>query len=216
VNFPHNPTGVHPDEAAWRRILALAAERGVRVFSDEMYRGVERRDAERLTSACDRIDDAVSLWGLSKSFGLPGLRMGWLVTRDRALRAALIRTKDYTSICSNAAGEILAGCAVRVAGRIFDRSRRIIDRNLAAAIEFMERHEDVFAWREPQAGPVAFVRLRQGSAQEFARRARSEKGVLLVPSDLFDSGDSHLRFGLGRADFLQGLASLESFLASMR
>ncbi len=216
VNFPHNPTGLHADDATWREILGMASSRGIRVFSDEMYRGVERSDAARLPSASDLLDDAVSLWGLSKSFGLPGLRIGWLVTRDRALRDALIGTKDYTSICSNAAGELLARCAVKVAGKLFDRSRRVIAENLARTAEFMRRHEDHFGWREPQAGPVAFVRLKEGSADEFSHRARREKGVLLVPSSLFDFGDSHLRVGLGRADLPKGLAALESFLASAR
>ncbi len=216
VNFPHNPTGLHADARTWREILGMASRRGIRVFSDEMYLGVERSDAARLPSASDLLDGAVSLWGLSKSFGLPGLRIGWLVTRDRALRDALIETKDYTSICSNAAGELLARCAVKVAGRLFDRSRRIIGENLARTAEFMRRHEETFGWREPQAGPVAFVRLQKGSAEEFAHRARKEKGVLLVPSSLFDFGDSHLRVGLGRADLPQGLTALESFLASAR
>ncbi len=216
VNFPHNPTGLHADDGTWREILGMASSRGIRVFSDEMYRGVERSDAARLPSASDLVDDAVSLWGLSKSFGLPGLRIGWLVTRDHALRDALIGTKDYTSICSNAAGELLAQSAVKIADRLFERSRRRIGENLARTAEFMKRHEETFGWREPQAGPVAFVRLKSGSAEEFADCARAEKGVLLVPSSLFDFGDSHLRLGLGRANLPEGLAALEAFLASAR
>ena len=214
VNFPHNPTGLQASADDWRAILRMASERGIRVFSDEMYRGVERDDADRLPSACDLIENAVSLWGLSKSFGLPGLRIGWLVTRDEALRAALVGTKDYTSICSNAAGELLATCAVKVAGRLFERSRGIIRANLGLAEPFMARHADLFGWRRPQAGPVAFVRLEEGSAREFADRARRGCGALLVPSPLFDFGDSHLRFGLGRADFEEGLAALEGFLGT--
>lgn len=213
INFPHNPTGLHVDEATYRKILGMAAERGVRVFSDEMYRGVERDDARRLPAGCDVLEDAVTLWGMSKSFGLPGLRMGWLATRDRRLRDALIATKDYTSICSNAAGELLARSAVKVADRLFAGSRQIISENLPLAEAFMQRHREVFAWRPPQAGPVAFVRLRKGSATAFAEEAREKKDVLLVPSPIFDFGDSHLRFGLGRRGFREGLPALEELLA---
>lgn len=212
VNLPHNPTGLHADAATQKAILELAASRGVRVFSDEMYRGVERSDADRLPAACDLQDDAVSLWGMSKSFGLPGLRMGWLATRDRKLRESFIATKDWTSICSNAAGELLARHALGVAGRLFQRSRGIIAENLARAEAFMKEHAELFAWRAPQAGPVALVRLRHGSAEAFAGRAREEQGVLLVPSPIFDFGDSHLRFGLGRRSFPAGLERLGALL----
>jgi aspartate/methionine/tyrosine aminotransferase len=212
VNFPHNPTGLHVDGATWRKLLGMAAERGIRVFSDEMYRGVERGDDQRLPSACDVLDDAVTLWGTSKSFGLPGLRMGWLVTRDRPLLDAFMATKDYTSICSSATGELLTRSAASVAGKLFDRSRRIIRENLALTEEFMRRHEETFAWRRPDAGPVAFVRLREGSAAALADGARERGGVLLVPSPIFEHGDSHLRFGLGRKAFPEGLAVLERWL----
>ncbi len=214
LNVPHNPTGLLPSQGDYRRVLELAAAAGARVFSDEMYRGLEPDPSARLPTATDLDGRAVTLWGTSKSFGLPGLRIGWLVIPDPDLRAAVVRLKDYTSICSSAPGELLARLALESAPVLMERSHRIIDANLREAAAFMARREDLLEWRPPRAGPVGLARLRHGSAEAFCRRAREEAGVLLVPSTLFHFGDAHLRFGLGRARVPEALGALEAWLES--
>jgi aspartate/methionine/tyrosine aminotransferase len=82
--------------------------------------------------------------------------------------------------------------------------------------EFLARWPNLFAWREPRAGPIAFGRLRKGSAAEFCAAAVRHSGVMLVPSTLFDFGDSHLRWGLGRRGFPEGLAALEAYVTDVR
>ena len=102
VNFPHNPTGATISHARWTEILELAAEVGAWVLSDEMYRGLEHAGvADRLKAAYDsEYDRAISLCGLSKRHGLPGLRTGWIATRHKALMTQLKTLKDYTTICA--------------------------------------------------------------------------------------------------------------------
>lgn len=213
INVPHNPTGYLPGPAEFETILDLVARRGVWLFCDEMYRGLEYDPGGRLPSASERYERAVSLWGMSKSFGLAGLRIGWLVTQEQALLQALLRMKDYTTICSSAPGEFLARLALEQAEAIIQRNLEIIQTNLAQAQAFMAEWADRFAWRAPLAGPIAFVRLRQDGAAAFCQAAVREAGVLLVPAALFDFGDSHLRFGLGRRNFGEGLAALGEYLA---
>jgi aspartate/methionine/tyrosine aminotransferase len=87
-----------------------------------------------------------------------------------------------------------------------------IQANLAYVRAFMDRWADVFAWHEPLAGPVAFARLLERSAATFCQAAVRQSGVLLVPSTLFDFGDSHIRWGLGRRHFQAGLSALETYL----
>jgi aspartate/methionine/tyrosine aminotransferase len=212
VNFPHNPTGLLPTEEEYRMILRKAERAGARVFSDEMYRGLEPSAGERLPAGTDLSAEAVSLWGMSKTFGLPGLRIGWLVTRDRELRERLLRVKDYTTICSSAPGELLARAGLQAADRLIRCSRTIIEENLEAIDGFMRRWVRLFRWRPPAAGPVALARLGSGSAEELCRQARDEAGVLLAPSTLFDLGDRHIRFGLGRRSFRAGLGALDAWL----
>jgi len=214
VNAPHNPTGYLPTAAELDAILDLAARHNTWLFCDEMYRGLEYAPTDRLPSASDRYPRAISLWGMSKTFGLAGLRIGWLASQDRQLVASLLRLKDYTTICSSAPGEFLARLALERAEAIIRRNVGIIQTNLGHIRQFMIRWSALFAWREPLAGPVAFVRLRKGSAAAFCEMA-CERGVLLVPSTLFDSGDSYIRWGLGRRGFPEGLAALEAYLADL-
>jgi aspartate/methionine/tyrosine aminotransferase len=212
VNVPHNPTGYLPHKEEFDAILDLAAKRGVWLFCDEMYRGLEYDVADRLPSASDQYPRAVSLWGMSKTFGLAGLRIGWLSTQNRQLIASILRIKDYTTICSSAPGEFLAHVALKQAEAIIKRNVGIIQSNLAHIRKFMTRWSELFAWREPLAGPIAFARLRRRAAAEFCAAALRQSGALLVPSTVFDFGDSHIRWGLGRRNFQEGLLALEDYL----
>jgi aspartate/methionine/tyrosine aminotransferase len=214
INVSHNPTGYLPGAAEFEAILGMAAERDLWLFCDEMYRGLEYNPAARLPAASTRYERAISLWGMSKTFGLPGLRIGWLALQDRAALADLMRWKDYTTICSSAPGEFLARLALEQAEAIIARNLAIIQANLAKVHDFMATRSELFGWHEPLAGPIAFARLRQGNAAAFCERLVNEQGVLLVPSTVFDFGDSHLRFGLGRCNFPEGLAQLESYIAA--
>ncbi|MES1152932.1 MAG: aminotransferase class I/II-fold pyridoxal phosphate-dependent enzyme, partial [Dongia sp.] len=95
VNFPHNPTGKVIDRATFDRLVALCAERGIHLFSDEVYRGLERRAEIRLPQAAEVYDRGISLNVMSKAYGLPGLRVGWIACQDRALLSRMERIKHY-------------------------------------------------------------------------------------------------------------------------
>jgi aspartate/methionine/tyrosine aminotransferase len=212
INFPHNPTGCLPSEDQFRAILDIAGRYSTRLFCDEMYRGLEYRADGCLSSACDLYPHAISLWGMSKTFGMPGLRIGWLATQERPVIEACVRFKDYTTICSSAPGEFLARVALRNAGQIIRRNVEIIGTNLEHTRSFMERRDDLFEWRAPAAGPVAFPRIKGVAARDFCREAVERAGVLLVPSTLFDFGDQHVRWGLGRRSFPDALSVLDAWL----
>jgi len=213
VNAPHNPTGHLPEPKELDGIVALCEERGARLFVDEMYRGLEHDPAARLPSAASLDPRAVSLGGLSKTYGLPGLRLGWLVTRDEELRRRLGRWKDYTTICAPAPSELLGRIALEHAGRLAERSRAIVVENLGHARAFAARWPDLLAWREPRAGSVAFARvLDPAGATAFADGAVEHGGVMIVASPLFDFGDAHIRIGLGRRNFTLAISALEGYL----
>ena len=102
VNFPHNPTGALPSRETFEALIDLLEKRGIYLFCDEMYRGLEFAPGTTLPAACETYNQAVSLAGLSKAYGLPGLRIGWLATRDRPLLTRAAQLKDYTTICASA------------------------------------------------------------------------------------------------------------------
>lgn len=208
VNFPHNPTGYLPDATTWAGIIETAAARGITVFSDEMYRWLEYDAAQGLPSACEVYEKAVTLSGLSKSFGLPGLRIGWLATRDRGLLIRAGEIKDYTTICSSAPSEVLGIAAVRARDKIVARNRQIVLSNLALAESWFAGRPDAFEWLPPAAGPVAFPRWRgAGSTLDFAESAVRQRRVMIAPGEMFDF-PGHFRIGLGRKNFAQALGAL--------
>jgi aspartate/methionine/tyrosine aminotransferase len=213
VNFPHNPTGYLPGGRFFRELLDLVESRGVYLFSDEIYRLLEHDGTARLPAAADLYSKAVSLGGLSKSFGLPGLRTGWLATRDKAARRKFVVLKDYTSICGSAPGEILAIIALRAKEKIVRDKLALVLQNLQRARSFFQKHRGLFQWLEPAAGSTAFPRLAAvRPVEEFCRELLEQKNVMLLPGGVFDFPGNHFRVGLGRANFPAGLALLAEFI----
>lgn len=199
VNTPHNPTGWHMERDEWDRLLAFTRDRGILLFADEVYRFLEHDPKDRLPAAADFGPHAVSLGVMSKSFGLPGLRIGWLAIRDQRLRERVMMMKDYTTIASSAPAELIAAIAIRNRDPILDRNRRIAIGNLQLLEEFFVRHASRFEWVRPAAGVIAFPRVFDGDADELCRRAREEADVLLLPGTLYgERWASHFRVGFGR------------------
>ena len=208
VNFPHNPTGSHIDDATLRRLADIADDAGALLFSDEVYRGLEYDETERLAPAATLSPSAVSLGVMSKSFALAGLRIGWLATRNAALLQRVAKLKDYTTICSSAPSEVLALIALRQRDAVLARSRAIVAANLAHAERFMDEHRSAIDWIPPRAGSVAFPRFRQADATAISERLATERSALLMPGAVFGADPKHFRIGLGRRDLPHALAAL--------
>jgi len=216
INFPHNPTGALPSQEEYRRLLALAEARGLYVFSDEMYRFMEYDPRNRLPSACDLYPNAVSLFGVSKSFALPGLRIGWLATQNTDLMTQLANFKDYTTICSSAPSEVLALMALRSREQVFQRNLSIIRANLDVLDAFFARHAETFRWARPKAGTIAFPRYRGSQGVDaFCADLVERKGVMLVPASVFDLPEQNFRLGFGRRNLPKALAQLEEYLSAL-
>jgi aspartate/methionine/tyrosine aminotransferase len=217
VNAPHNPTGMLPSRSEWEELATACADASIRLIADEVYRYLEVDPAERLPAGADLSDGAVSIGVLSKSFALPGLRIGWLATQDRELLDRCTRLKDYTTICSSAPSEILGLMALRARDQVLARSRDIVAANLKLLDEFFERRADALTWVRPRGGSTAFPRLvptgpAGTSADAFCSRLVEATGVLLLPSTTFGFGDGHVRLGFGRTDMPEALGKLETFL----
>ena len=217
VNFPNNPTGALPDHDTFAALAALCDERGIVLFSDEVYRGLELDPARTLAQACDLSERALSLNVMSKAYGLPGLRIGWLAPHDHDLLVRLERRKHYTSICNAGPSEFLAAIALRHGAAIRARNRAIIEHNLPRFDACFDRWGETFAFEHPQGGCVSFPRYLGGDAGRFCRELVEQAGVVLLPADIYASelgavpGD-RFRIGVGRRDPDPALAALETFL----
>jgi aspartate/methionine/tyrosine aminotransferase len=214
INVPHNPTGFHMPRDRYEETVRFAGERGIILFSDEVYRGLEYREQDRLPAACDLSETAVSLGVMSKTWGLPGLRVGWVASRDKALLGRMAELKDYTTICGSAPSELLAEVALGHADAIARRNLDIIMKNLEALDRFFARHADRFSWHRPTAGPIAFPRLLSGDVSAFCNALLASTSVLLLPGTVYGDTGNHFRIGFGRRDMRQALDRLEAFLGS--
>ena len=213
VNFPHNPTGALPSREQFEALLDLARFAGCRVLSDEVYRGLESRPGDQLPAACDRYEHAVSLGVMSKAYGLAGLRIGWIATRDTEVLRRAAQFKDYTTICASAPSELLSIMALRAREALLERARSIVATNLARLDEFFAAHADQFAWQRPRGGSTAFPALTTGEPiDDFTESLARNESVLLLPGTLFDHPGNHFRIGLGRADLPDSLLRIERFL----
>lgn len=215
VNFPHNPTGFLPDAAEFEAVVHMARSRSIYLLSDEMYRHLEREDGATLPAACEVYENAFTLSGLSKSYGLPGLRTGWIASHQRSVLERIATLKDYTTICAGAPSEILAIIALENRHRIIAGQMARLRRNLAELERFMADFRHCFQWRPPGGGSVCLPRLTLArGAGAFCEDLVETAGMMLVPASLFDYGDRHVRIGFGREDLPANLGRLADYLTA--
>ncbi len=204
-------------EEGLAEIVAAAEEAGAWILSDEVYAGAELSGAPT-PSLWGRTERVLVSASLSKAYGLPGLRLGWLVA-PAGFREELWARKDYTTIAPSPLSDRLGAAALRPATRaaLLDRGRGILQANLRHLEEWAASHPGVLSFRAPDAGAIAFFRydLPIGST-DLARRLLTERSVLIVPGDHFGV-DGHFRVGYGYTSPPIGpaLARLSGLLAEL-
>jgi aspartate/methionine/tyrosine aminotransferase len=194
---PNNPTGARFDAADLDRVAAVAGRHGSWVLADEIYRGAEL-DGRETATMWGRHDRVIVTSGLSKAYGLPGLRIGWIVGPP-ALAASLWGYHDYTTIAPAALSDALARCALEPARRtaIVSRTRAILNQNFPIIANWLDGHGGLFSYTPPEAGGIVYARYHHAiNSTELVTRLRQEKSVLVVPGDHFGM-DGYLRLGFG-------------------
>ncbi|MBW2428763.1 MAG: aminotransferase class I/II-fold pyridoxal phosphate-dependent enzyme, partial [Deltaproteobacteria bacterium] len=212
INTPHNPTGYLMPMQTFQETSRICRGQGIILFSDEVYRESEYRQADRLPAACDLAEHTVSLGVMSKTYGLAGLRIGWIATHNANIYDRMAALKDYTTICNSAPSEFLAELALRHREKLVARNVAIITGNLALLDQLFARHADRFAWQRPQAGAIGFPRLIGEDVDDFCQDLVEKAGVLLLPGTLYDDSGNHFRIGFGRKNFPDALTRWEEFL----
>ncbi|MBT3188969.1 MAG: aminotransferase class I/II-fold pyridoxal phosphate-dependent enzyme [Anaerolineae bacterium] len=217
INFPHNPTGYVPSKSDFDEIIGMLRERGIYLLSDEMYRFLEIESGTTLPSACEAYEKAFTLFGMSKTFGLPGLRIGWIASQDAPTLARMLEIKDYTTICSSAPSEILSIIALQNKDAIIEMQNARLARNFALLDDFMAARPECFQLNRPRGGSICFPRmLGVESTLEFADTLVAEASIMLAPSHVFDYGHQHFRIGFGRENFGEVLALFGEYVDALK
>ena len=213
INSPHNPTGFLLTAQAQSEIVDLLRPRGILFFSDEVYRGLELDPANQIPAACDIYENAISLGVLSKAYGLAGLRLGWIATRNEDILSKMAAQKDYTTICNSVVTETLGTIAVKHRSAIISRNRDMVNSNWKLAQDFFRRHHDLFEVIAPRGGTMIFPRARPGfDLPAFGSSILESKGVMILGGENFDMPANYFRIGLGRANFPEVLGLIEKHL----
>lgn len=212
INFPHNPTGQIITQDQLCRLIRLLEKQGIWLFSDEVYRllGLENTWAQPAATLYNR---AISLGVMSKSFGMAGLRIGWLACQDSMLLKKIKEVKHYTSICSSAPAEIISLIALRNASNLLQRNNAIVRDNVRLVENFLATYAPHFSWVSPKGGCVGFVKaFLKVSVDQFCQRLVKESGVLLLPASVYAMKENYFRIGFGRKNLPMALAKLEEFV----
>lgn len=220
INFPHNPTGAILSLDRYEALIALCRKHGVYILHDEIFNGLGPSDAQHLPFVADLYERGLSLNVMSKAYGLPGLRIGWIACADDDVLSKMERLKHYLSICNSGPSERLAKIALRHRDQLLSRNCAIIDENLPKWDAFFARHPDRFDWRRPDGSCTAFPRyLGPDGVEAFARSLVEQSGVLFLPSTIYaselcETPQDRFRLGFGRSGLDAGLAALEAHLAN--
>lgn len=218
INFPHNPTGAILSADRYRALIDLCRRHGIYILHDEIFNGLGPSGTKHLPQIADVYERGLSLNVMSKAYGLPGLRVGWIASQDHDLLSRMERMKHYLSICNSAPSERLAIIALENRDQIIARNCAIIDENLPKWDEFFANHTDLFDWERPDGSCMGFPRYCGADGVEvFTRSLVEESGVLLLPSTIYRSHvgpniSDRFRLGYGRRGLDEGLAAMSEHL----
>jgi aspartate/methionine/tyrosine aminotransferase len=218
VNTPHNPTGAMLSPADARRVYALAESVGATILGDEAYRWLAvPGGADFATPFFDMGERGISVGTLSKPFGLPGLRIGWIAGPPDLVRRCW-GLRDYITLSPGKLNDALACIAVAHRDRIVARNTRIISANLATATRFMAEHSPLLTWTPPRGGLLALIKYELPMPSlELADKLAIEESVMLAPGSAFGY-EHHLRLGIGQRPeiFEEGLRRAGTCFAKLR
>ncbi len=197
VTCPHNPTGTLCDLEQLRALVETAEASGAVLLVDETYRDLTH--GSPLPMAATLSPRAISVSSMSKAYGLPGLRVGWAVCRDRQLAETLLAAKEQMVICGATIDEAVAGRVLADRARILPPILDDVRTRLGIVREWMHQ-QDTFEWVEPAGGVVGLVRFATDitvDTDRFYEVLLKEHGTYVGPGHWFEVDDRHFRLGFG-------------------
>ncbi len=218
INFPHNPTGAILPLDSYHALIALCRKYGIYILHDEIFNGLGPTGVKHLPFVADLYERGLSLNVMSKSYGLPGLRLGWVASQDKVILSKMERLKHYLSICNSGPSERLAKIALRYRKQLLDRNCAIVDENLAKWDAFFANYPNLFEWQRPDGSCTAFPKyLGAEGVEVFCKSLVEESGVLFLPGSIYSSTltptpTDRFRLSFGRENLDDGLQALHQHI----
>ena len=218
INFPHNPTGAILSSDRYQALIDLSRKHGIYILHDEIFNGLGPSGTQHLPHIADEYERGLSLNVMSKAYGLPGLRIGWIACADKGVLSKMERLKHYLSICNSGPSEKLAKIALNNRDQLLARNCSIIDQNLPKWDAFFARYPQLFEWSHPDGSCMAFPRYTGADGvEQFCRSLVEQSGVLFLPSTIYSSDlsatpNDRFRLGFGRIGLDEGLEALDAHM----
>ena len=212
---PNNPTGAAFGREIIKAIAGVADRHGCWILADEVYRGAER-SGEETPSFWDEYPRTIVTNSLSKAYGTPGLRLGWVLAAEEMIQE-IWAYADYTKIAPAVLSDLVGCCVLEQRDRILGRTRRLLNQNWPYLKNWLDSQPHMFEYVAPKAAAICMTRYRAAiSSTVLAERLRTERSTLIVPGDHFLL-DGYIRFGFGNEApyLLAGLARVEEMLNSV-
>lgn len=212
MSSPAHPTGYLMTSQQLFDLVELAREHHLHILCDETYHGLEHFSQEKLPKIADVYEKGISIGSLSKAYGLPGLRIGWIATTERLPLHEMSALKDYTTAGNSSASEFFAEIALKNGVKIREDNVKLIEANTKLLKSFLKRYASLFDCQIPRAGCLALLHLKKERADDFCADLFEKVQLLSLPSSCLDFGNRHVRLGLGRKSFSEALEQLEKYL----
>ncbi|CAB9523776.1 Kynurenine--oxoglutarate transaminase 1 [Seminavis robusta] len=224
INEPYNPAGTLMARQTQQELIDLAAKHNIIIFCDEVYRLLEHNpEKDRLAAMCDAYQKGMSCVTMSKPWGACGVSIGWIACQDLDLKERMTQVQYFGTACPSRASELQAIMVLRASDFILGKNLQIIRHNVQLLREFMDRHKDLFHWVPPNAGAIAFIKLKAGKLMSDELGAQlAEHGIGIKPAYCF-SGDENVteqvdyfRVGYGESKFPTALSQFEEYVVQHR
>jgi len=197
INFPHNPTGSSINKTDFKRLISNCEKYGAWLFSDEVFRGLEHDNQAKLPAAVEKYDKGISMGVMSKSMALPGIRLGWLATRNMELLQRWLQIKSHLSICQSSLDVNLTNALLPFTEKIWQRNIDIITTNKSYLKKLL--HDNAhFKFTPPKGSATAFIELVNQKADVFCLQLLTETNLFIMPNSVFLTPVDGFRLTLGK------------------
>jgi aspartate/methionine/tyrosine aminotransferase len=199
ITHPHNPAGVFVSQSTIESLIQLSEKQGCYLLIDETYRHLNFK-TPLLPYFAEKSDRVISVSSLSKAFGAPGIRIGWVISRDAKLQHDLLAAKEQMIISNSVVDEYIAFQIFLQKEKLLSDVHSTLRTNYKIVKDWLEVNNDFFEWVAPNAGAVVFPRIKESTQVDFSKfydRLYNHYHTVVGGGHWFEQNQRYMRIGFG-------------------